>query len=106
MSSKPIHTCECDVCQQAKPNALKEVHHQMNVLMSRLDEQQRRWYAAVEAKGRGYGGIKELSRITGLTEKTIKRGMDELETDLSGRPTDKTRLPGGGRPRIEKKRPT
>ena len=106
MSSKPIHTCKCDVCQQAEPDAVKEVHHQMNVLMSRLDEQQRRWYAAVEAKQRGYGGTKQVSEITGLTEKTIKRGMDELETDLSSRPRDKTRLPGGGRPPIQKKCPT
>jgi len=105
MSTKPIYTCKCDACQQAEPDAVKEVHHQINVLMSRLDEQQRRWYAAVEAKRRGYGGIKEVSQITGLTDKTIKRGMDELDADLSNRPTDKTRLPGGGRPPIEKKHP-
>jgi hypothetical protein len=28
----------------------------MNVLLSRLDEQQRRWYAALEANRMGHGG--------------------------------------------------
>ena len=31
-------------------------HRQMNLLLSRLDEQQRRWYAAVESAKLGHGG--------------------------------------------------
>ena len=75
----------------------------MNLLLSRLDEQQRRWYAAVEAKRIGHGGICLLSQITGMNEKTIKRGQEELAIGLAGRPTDRVRLPGGGRPPVEKK---
>jgi hypothetical protein len=73
--------------------------------MSRLDEQQRRWYAALEAQRHGHGGLKLVAEITGLDEKTIRRGRDELERDLSGRPRDRVRLPGAGRPRVEKKSP-
>jgi len=44
-----------------------------------------------------------LSQITGMDEKTIKRGQEELATGLADRPTDRVRLPGGGRPPVEKK---
>ena len=79
------------------------IHHQINVVMSRLDEQQRRLYGAVEANRRGYGGIKMVSEITGLDEKTIQRGQQELSSDLADRPDDRVRLPGAGRRRTEKK---
>ena len=79
------------------------LHHQINVVVSRLDEQQRRWYAAVEANRRGHGGLRLVSQITGLDEKTIRRGQEELALDLADRPSDRIRLPGAGRPRVEKK---
>lgn len=81
------------------------LHHQINVIMSRLDEQQRRWYAAVEANRRGHGGLILVGQITGLDEKTIRRGQEELALDLAERPDDRVRLPGAGRPRAEKKTP-
>ena len=75
----------------------------MNLLLSRLDEQQRRWYVALEAKKLGHGGVTLLSQITGLSVDTIRRGRDELDEELNSRPVDCVRLPGGGRPRVEKK---
>jgi len=81
------------------------MHHQMNVFMSRLDEQQRRWYAALEAKKRGHGGASLIARITGLSVETIRRGRTELETDLVDRPVRQVRKPGGGRKALEKKSP-
>lgn len=77
----------------------------MNVLVSRLDEQQRRWYVALEAQRVGHGGDKLLSQITGLNVETIRRGRRELAGDLVGRPVDRVRQPGGGRPRAEKRTP-
>ena len=74
----------------------------MNLLLSRLDEQQRRWYVALEAKKLGRGGAKLLSQITGMSVDTIRRGRDELNDSLGSRPVDRIRLPGGGRPRSEK----
>jgi hypothetical protein len=74
-------------------------------LVSRLDEQQRRWFVAWVSALRGRGGIRELAQITGMDEKTIWRGRSEMATELQGRPTDRVRLPGGGRPRLEKKTP-
>jgi hypothetical protein len=75
----------------------------MNLLVSRLDEQQRRWYVAVEANRIGRGGIRLLSQITGLDEKTIQRGQQELEQGFAERPSDQIRSVGGGRHAVEKK---
>jgi hypothetical protein len=75
----------------------------MNVFLSRLDEQQRRWYVALEAQKLGHGGITQMSDITGLHPETIRRGQRELAQDLAERPGERVRLPGGGRPTMEKK---
>src|SRR6266542_5777203 len=82
-----------------------EDHRQLNLLLSRLDEQQRRWVAAREAKRLGHGGFQQIAEITGLHPETIRRGRDELDDELKDRPTDHVRLPGGGRPHVEKKIP-
>ncbi len=103
MSDLVIHKCACATCQSPESHPTKALHHQTNLLMSRLDEQQRRWYAALEARRHGHGGIKLLSQITGLDEKTIRRGQQELAQDLAARPVDRIRIPGAGRPALEKK---
>ena len=104
MSAEPIHQCQCPNCQQPDGHPDKELHHQMNLLLSRLDEQQRRWYVALEAKKLGHGGATLMSQITGMHVDTIRRGRRELDGELENRPTDHVRLPGGGRPPIEKNR--
>jgi hypothetical protein len=75
----------------------------MNLLLSRLDEAQRRWYVALEANRIGHGGEQLLSQITGLDQKTIRRGREELAASLAECPPERVRQPGGGRPPIEKK---
>ena len=102
MSERTVHQCACPNCQQLGDQPDKELHHQMNLLLSRLDEQQRRWYVALEAKKLGHGGMKLLSQITGMSVDTIRRGRDELAAELNSRPVEGVRLPGGGRPRVEK----
>lgn len=103
MPIRPVHACECPLCQQEADHPQRALHQQMNLLCSRLDEQQRRWYAAVEAHRLGHGGIVLLAQITGLDEDTIARGRRELDADLTQRPTTQVRLPGGGRVCAEKK---
>lgn len=105
MPGSEIHHCECPHCQQDTPHRDQELHRQMNLLLSRLDEQQRRWYVAVESNRLGAGGDQLLAQITGLDEKTIRRGRQELSGELAQRPEQRVRLPGGGRPRAEKKTP-
>lgn len=76
----------------------------MNLSLSRLDEQQRRWYAAVESHRVGRGGAILLTQITGITDKTIRRGRQEPARSLADRPSDRVRCPGGGVRRSKKKR--
>ncbi len=75
----------------------------MNLLLSRLDEQQRRWYVAIEAKKLGHGGVKQMSMVTRMHSDTIQRGRLELEDSLKTRPVERVRVEGGGRRRVEKK---
>jgi hypothetical protein len=98
-----IHQCQCSICTQPAEHPDKLLHYRMNLLVSRLDEQQRRWYVALEAQKIGHGGITQLSKITGIHPETIRRGQRELSQELETRPNDRVRLPGGGRPATEKK---
>ena len=98
-----IYACQCPHCQQEEFHQDKKLHHQMNLFLSRLDEQQRRWYVAMESNRMGSGRDHLLSRITGMDVKTIRRGQQELEADLADRPSERMRLPGGGQPPVEKK---
>jgi len=74
MPISEVHVCQCAHCQGLGEHPDKKVHKQINLLVSRLDEQQRRWFVAVEANRHGYGGVRLLSQITGMDEKTIERG--------------------------------
>jgi hypothetical protein len=103
MSQPEIHNCQCSDCVALSHATNQSLHQQMNLLLSRLDEQQRRWYVALEANKVGHGGLRLLSQITGLDEKTIARGQQELAEQLASRPIERVRHPGGGRPSSEKK---
>ena len=103
MPAETIHACECSPCRRREAHAGREYHRQMNLLLSRLDEQQRRWYLAVESERLGHGADRLLFEITGVDEKTIRRGREELAGSLVDRPVDRVRQPGAGRPPTEKK---
>jgi hypothetical protein len=103
MPRSDVHACQCAHCQQQTPHPDQELHRQMNLLLSRLDEQQRRWYVAVESHRMGSGSERLLSQITGLDEKTIRRGQHELEASLAERPSEQVRVAGAGRKLAEKK---
>jgi len=75
----------------------------MNLLLSRLDEDHRRWYAALESMKVGHGGDRQLARITGLNVDTIRRGRRELAARLQAFPPERIRRRGAGRPALKKK---
>jgi len=101
--SVEIHQCQCPLCQQKEFHPDQRYHRQINLLMNSLNEQQRRWYAALESLKIGHGGIELMTLITGVGQKTIRRGRKELETELKDRPMDRIRVEGGGRPTVKKK---
>jgi hypothetical protein len=103
MADHAIHLCQCPDCLAGAGHPARELHYQMNLLASRLDEQQRRWFAAIESKKVGYGGDTLVALITGLHVDTIRRGREELDAGLADRPVDRIRNPGAGRPPVKKK---
>jgi len=103
MTVSEVRVCHCPLCQQEGEPPERAVHRRMNLFLSRLDEAQRRWYVALESQRVGHGGDQMLSQITGLDEKTIRRGRDELAASLADQPAEGVRQPGGGAPRTEKK---
>jgi len=105
MSALPIHRCECEKCRSRAPYSDRALHRQINLLASRLNEQQRRWFVALEAMRLGRGGLQLLAQITGMDRHTIERGRHELAAGLKECPADRIRLPGGGRPAAEVRDP-
>lgn len=95
--SSSFHPCGCSRCQAGEPHADRTLHQRINLLISRLDEQQRRWFVALEAERLGRGGETRLAQITGLNRRTIRRGRRELAAGLA----ERVRASGGGRPARE-----
>ncbi len=102
MSAADTPSCRCPRCR-AGDHPERAWHQQMLLLLSRLDEAQRRWYVALEANRIGRGGDRLLAQITGLDEKTIRRGQAEVAGSLADVPVKRQRRSGGGRPPVEKK---
>jgi len=74
----------------------KRIRLKLAGILPHLDEKQRRLLAAAEAKSYGYGGVQLISEITGITRRTIYRGIEDLE---SGDISERVRRKGGGRKR-------
>ncbi len=70
---------------------------------SLLDEQQRRLYGGLESLRPGRGGDRHLADFLDLNPHTVARGRQQLlAQDVE---VDRARRAGGGRKRVEKKRP-
>ena len=71
-----------------------------------LNERQRRLYLANEAKAIGYGGILQVSRVSGISRVTITEGMKEINSEgYQPHVQARCRKAGGGRKQIEIKNP-
>lgn len=101
----PIHRCRCPDCSGAEDHPNKEIHRRLNLLLSRLNEQQRRWLVALEAQKLGRGGDRRMSSVTGMDVETIRRGRRELDASLRDCPPGRIRRPGAGRPAVKKTTP-
>jgi hypothetical protein len=77
---------------------LSEITDKYTLLNDYLNEKSRRLWAATEAKALGWGGIGLVSRATGLSYPTIRKGIKEL-ADSKGDPS-RLRKQGGGRKSI------
>ena len=69
-----------------------------------FDERGRRRWAAVEAMSLGRGGVVAVAMATGISDRTIRTGIRELQEPDSLAP-DRQRRSGGGRKSYEKLQP-
>lgn len=100
--SKSVRKCRCNDCIEQPSGEIALFHASINRLVAALDEKHRRQFVGLLASQLGHGGIRYISKITGLNRQTISRGKREIEqvdTALAGR----IRAPGGGRHKVEKK---
>lgn len=79
------------------------VREKFTSLAGRLDERNRRLWAATEARAHGYGGVAMVARATGMSRNTVKAGLVELEgDDLCA---ERVRRPGAGRHTLTQTQP-
>src|SRR6266700_2723545 len=76
---------------------------QYTVMHGLLNERQWRLYVATEAKRRGRGAISQVAREAGVTRKTIRKGLQEVEAGELYEPGGRIRRRGGGRKQITAK---
>ena len=76
--------------------------NRIQVMLPLLDERQRRLYLAAEVGSVGYGGLKSVHELTGVSQTTIIGGQKELRDgkNLNG---GRIRLNGGGRKGVAEK---
>jgi hypothetical protein len=77
-------------------DSLQKLRQRNTAILPRLDERQRRLFAAAEARAAGHGGIAAVSRVTRIAASTIGRGLKELDAPPPPTP-NRIRRPGGGR---------
>jgi hypothetical protein len=75
------------------------IKRKCKLLCAVLDERSRRLWAATEASELGYGGIVAVAKATGLSERTIRRGYQDVQPLRPARALSpgRQRRPGGGR---------
>src|SRR5437870_4882070 len=103
MQEALVYSCRCADCLQPLEHPNKDLHRCLNLFLSRLDEDHRRWFVALESMKVGHGGDRLLARITGMDVETIRRGRRELAAGLATFPQERMRRSGAGRPPLKKK---
>jgi DDE family transposase len=82
--------------------AIHRIALRYGALVALMDERLRRQWAAAEAQAYGWGGVRAVSRATGLSPNTVAKGLAELEARAAApqHPLDaRVRTPGAGRKR-------
>jgi hypothetical protein len=75
-----------------------------NAIAADLDERARRRWAAAEARSLGWGGVAAVAAATSISERTIRRGTQELD-DPNAAAANRQRRIGDGRKRRETGQP-
>jgi hypothetical protein len=79
-----------------RPEELSGARKRFREMAPVLDEQSLRRFVALEARAMGHGGVRAMTRVSGLAPSTIYRGLADIRDRVSA-PTGYLRRPGGGR---------
>lgn len=88
-----------------KTKVVKWVREKFTAMAPQLDERGRRRWAAIEAKSLGWGGISAVAKATGMSDRTIRTGIQEL-TEEQELENSRQRAKGAGRPEISRSDPS
>lgn len=83
---------------------VKWIRDKYLAIVSELDERGRRRWAAAEARSLGWGGVSAVALATGISDRTIRNGIIELDGPEVLDPS-RQRRPGGGRRSREDEQP-
>ena len=85
-----------------------QIETKFRMLSPLMDERVRRQWAATEAQALGWGGVSAVSTATGISRKTIRKGLTELDArqmNPKAPVSSRLRSPGGGRKRLTQSDP-
>jgi len=77
----------------------------MRSFFKTLSEKDQRRYAALEAQRLGHGGIVYVAGILGCSTRTIRRGIQELDSLDEDPAAGRVRRPGAGRKKTSHQAP-
>ena len=80
------------------------IREKYTAVVADLDERARRRWGAAEARSLGWGGIEAVAAVTGLSDRTIRNGIQELD-DPNAPPATQQRRSGAGRKSREFEQP-
>lgn len=83
-----------------KAKTIETIREKYKEISFCLNERSRRIWAAIEAKGYGWGGVSAVSEATGIAHKTIRKGSMELN-DKEKLSEENIRKKGGGRKKLK-----
>ena len=82
------------------------IQKRLDIVLSLLDERQRRIFLGAEAQSIGWGGVRKIHQLSGVNRKTIASGLKEINCGIEtllGK--DRIRVVGGGRKTLLEKYP-
>jgi len=92
------------LCDMPDAQVVEWIREKFVAIAADLDERGRRRWAGAEARSLGWGGVAAVAEATGISERTIRTGIRELD-DPHAAPADRQRRAGGGRKSREQEHP-
>lgn len=92
-------------CVQGNKNMKISFEEKLKTMLQFLNEKQQRIYLHLEAQAIGFGGITQISKLSGVSRPTITEGKKDLEIHTIETKTARIRKEGGGRKKLVDKLP-